>query len=601
MTAEALNTGIDNLAALQDGRYNLAVQASNEQLLGAFEKDRITYPDVMLASIKNDGSSYTMYGMSSYANELIGCEAVGLEPREVIEAGKNDLEADESRIVKTFTVGDTFFEMSAMRDRLKFRVASPASSPKVTGDYDLPQGMFRDAVSQRFAASPAHQAMQQAQIALKASPDVPASFRTTSFDPAIDPLGSLAFLEDIGAASYLRLPMQSEPDQAKVLVDVLAGKHGVELELTETDNETILTWGKGTIRRLVTDKQTGNCYYEATQNPSYFYVEAASKPNNREHQAVPFIETVCAAELSAVLDAAGLMFSPRMQANMMSPHAENSMGSVYTEMTRELAKGIDRPERLRLSNLFAPYDETMFGDALAQKISQGKFDGARSLSSHVHDALDDSAGMESADAVTAEAIVRTMWQASLHDADGKAARTLLGMIDDALVRPSGTPLETSLPVTSNKVEFSTGACGDVAGYFIKSANEATLVKVGRRQMVEQSKSLQAVAEDGINFLQKRLGTNTSYLSIESMVFNGVRLPKGALFTKGDDGGWAFLRLTPFAFDDPEDQVAAAGSEIPERVVREQQFGHNVGGITLSRFVELAIPRQSLNVTVGGEG
>lgn len=97
--------------------------------------------------------------------------------------------------------------------------------------------------------------------------------------------------------------------------------------------------------------------------------------------------------------------------------------------------------------------------------------------------------------------------------------------------------------------------------------------------------LDVVSENGVDMLHKTHGKET-FLLVRPTMFRGVELPKGSLMSRQVDGGWAFLRLTPFAFDNPIDQEAF-GSELSKAYASESRTVARVGGVSLSMLVEEA--------------
>ncbi len=104
---------------------------------------------------------------------------------------------------------------------------------------------------------------------------------------------------------------------------------------------------------------------------------------------------------------------------------------------------------------------------------------------------------------------------------------------------------SDIEVLSTAIDVSDGACFDVSTYYCQALRYGQLY-------------LKLI--NGKPFLLKTHGART-LINLRPIWFNGVNLPKGSLFTMTGENEFAFLRLTPFMFDDREDMVSAFGTEV----------------------------------------
>jgi hypothetical protein len=104
---------------------------------------------------------------------------------------------------------------------------------------------------------------------------------------------------------------------------------------------------------------------------------------------------------------------------------------------------------------------------------------------------------------------------------------------------------SDISVLPTKIDVSDGACFDVSTYYCQALNYGQLY-------------LKLI--NGKAFLLKTHGART-LINLQPILFNGISLPKGSLFTMTDENEFAFLRLTPFMFDNREDMISAFGTEV----------------------------------------
>ncbi|MBC7708320.1 hypothetical protein H7Y63_03785 [Polaromonas sp.] len=116
---------------------------------------------------------------------------------------------------------------------------------------------------------------------------------------------------------------------------------------------------------------------------------------------------------------------------------------------------------------------------------------------------------------------------NLPNTNNPAAQIVINMLRESVTRP-GDPELTELPVSHARVEIKDGGCKD-AEVYIAAGDDI------------------AYAEDGSPLLLKSTYKRPSVITLKETVFNGVRLPAGALLAVEDEG-YVFMRLTAFSFD-----------------------------------------------------
>lgn len=114
---------------------------------------------------------------------------------------------------------------------------------------------------------------------------------------------------------------------------------------------------------------------------------------------------------------------------------------------------------------------------------------------------------------------------------------------------------SDIVATAEAIGVSDGACFDVTSYYC--------------QALQYGHLYQKII-NGKKFLIKTHGSQT-LINLSPIWFNGIELPKGSLFTTVNNDEFAFLRLTPFAFDNREDMVSAFGTEI----IKAEDIGEEV--------------------------
>ena len=112
------------------------------------------------------------------------------------------------------------------------------------------------------------------------------------------------------------------------------------------------------------------------------------------------------------------------------------------------------------------------------------------------------------------------------------ADLLIDMLRQLQLR-GDAPYLSDIPVTQEYVNLRDKGCKDVETYFAQSA--------------EIPGTLTTVAIGDKLFWHKTHGGHT-YINLESVTYNGIELPPGYVFKQADDGSYALLRATGFAFD-----------------------------------------------------
>lgn len=550
VTAE-YSPAVANLEQLQAGRDAWAEKTADSRIRSIFAASAVEDRRYAVSSAPSNG---VPYDDALGASTLFSLEALGIDARRIlIETGADAGASNE--VIASKTIGGDVLEIRRQGHGVSFIVN--AEYPDSSGD---PSAAIGVALQERIAQSPVQQAIIAARERYMPEFDdpIPDTVETEPFSYVEDPWATLTFLTDNGLVwssegivSSVRSGMP--PIEA---IDTLLNT--VKVARNELGNVTKLSWSDlGVRRELDIDKQNGTLVFRARRRPTDYWLERANQSGDT---SLPFLETECAKKLSDTLDRTGLMFHPELQRMMMdTDHDSNRYGSIYTQLSREIAKWVNNPDRVRLSNLFVPFDPEFIGPKLVAR------EGETALR-HYREKY-----AESADDV--EAHVRAMYAGADKIMDDIPASTLFGMVDDVLARGLGQA-DTDLPVTDEIVHITYGACFDVTSYYVGAAAAAP-----------QHKGLKSIEADGVKMLEKEHGIHT-FLTQEPVVFNGVRLPKGALFQRSSDNKWAFLRLTPFAFDEAKDQMVF-GSEISKTLRNERSGLMRMGGISMSGLVGYA--------------
>lgn len=538
---EALLTGEQILAGLREERWQNAEDLSSRAMNRALmEVDRINNPSVTLLEENLDFIPYTA---SLSPAEAIALEAVGVDPRGLapkLEPTRNKLSraaqpspiSDDGRKQKgSFSVAGAKLVVEQEpyeTTTFSYRILSDDTAEKESFRSNL-----RDNVAAAFAERPAYNKVHQA---IAESGEHPKAL-TVKLNIDEDPQGVLSVLSDVGLFRWNNAQIQAQILQGGITAkeaitratEEIAQKNGVV-----SPDFIKAVYGEGVKHTVFLDSHSGDVTLSLEQEPTDFYVERA---NQWQEVSEAFIDTQCAKELFDALAEQGLTVSNGIHHELTRAGEAARFGSVYTQLTREIAKWIDRPARTKVSNILALQDTA---------------------------STDKDTGLE----VDQEDMLRDLLQKIQLENVSEPTRVLLTMMQEAVSR---TALPSDLEVTKGQVHISKSACFDVTTYYIGGA-----VNGGVRK----------ITEGNVPMLQKTHGGNT-YMTLDSSVFNGVKIPKGSLLSKAEDGGWFFQRLTPFSFDNPSD-IAVFGSEVAKTKDIEKRSIADLGGMSLARIVERVV-------------
>jgi len=547
--AESANAPqFNSLAALQEGREAMAELAAGNELRGIFNPERASQHYMALKGVEINGVPYDEGILN--AGSLLGLDALGFDVADVLAKTGRHSGPEEEQIASQ-KIGDAEIGLYRYDEGVYYRATAADSGAERHKSAEVAA-----LITERLENAPPYAALRKVGTVLNYDEPAPESLKTEEFDYRADPLASVLFLYDMGLLSSTIEEvrgLRAGIDAAELPDRALATVPPYTATVSTQGDISIYTWGKNVKRELVVDPAKGTFVLSASKRPVDLYLERGNQTNEK---SLPFIETECARALCDRLDAAGLMFHPNLQQEMMQIGEADRYGSIYTQLSREIAKWINNPDRARLSTLFVPADPAFAGEALAR---QGE-----AAADHYARALEENG------AADIEARTRSLFTASVPPTGNLPADTLLSMAQDVLARnDTADEVVSDLPVTEERVSITNGACFDVFTYYVGAAATTDA-------WPDYLKKFQAGA---VNMLEKNTGVHT-YLTTQPTVFNGVRLPKGALFSKADDEKWAFLRLTPFAFDEPADQLAF-GSEISKTLKNERENLLRLGGVSLA--------------------
>lgn len=236
-------------------------------------------------------------------------------------------------------------------------------------------------------------------------------------------------------------------------------------------------------------------------DPTPYMMETANQSPGSKCEV--FINRATGREFIRALEKSGLRFSANFEDFLITGRSaafDDRYGGAYSQISRILAKIIHSGDITGLNDVFVSASGNQISSQQLEKLVQ----------------------FES------------------HDKGVQAFQDILRQILSIGNKTSSDP-----SVTSSKISITAGACFDVVSYYAQAQ------ELGKLYNVELF---------GRSFLGKTHGART-FINTEEFPFNGIILPKGSLFVKGEDGGLAFLRLTPFMFDSRDDMVSAFGTEI----------------------------------------
>lgn len=216
----------------------------------------------------------------------------------------------------------------------------------------------------------------------------------------------------------------------------------------------------------------------------------------------PFFLRSTGKECVAAMQSAGLQFSSQFEQFVVtgvSADFTDRYGGPFTHISRLLAKVIWSGDMNRLADIFV--------SATGEKIT-----------------------------------LKQLELFALYQTDDEGVKLIQAIMSQLVQKRD---LVNDVSMTEQRIAINDGACFDVASYYAQALDLGQLAKI---------------SIDKAMFLEKTHGSHT-FLNMQPIVFNGLQLPKGCLFTRDDDGKLGFLRLTPFALDSREDMVAAFGTEV----------------------------------------
>lgn len=536
-SVEALLTGEQILAELRAERWHNAEELSSRAMSRAIAQlDRSNEPNVTPLD-KNVGFFPYMTALSPA--EAIALEGVGIDP--VVLVPKSD---QSEKAPANLEPSDVFTGTHEVKGEFAVGGAklvveqepyeTNTFSYRVVAENEADEASLRDGLHDRigkaFADRPAYQKVHEVVGAAGENPDA----ISVKLHLNEDPKGVLSVLADAGLFRWSNAQIQQQILQGRLTVKdaiVEAVEERAQKDGIESGDFIRASYIDGVKHTIFLDKHTGEISLTLEQQPENYYVERA----NQWHEMSPaFIDTPYAKELFDLLAAEGLTVSKGVHHEMTRAGDAARFGSIYTQLTREVAKWVATPARTKTSRLVA-LQESRLG-------VQGE------------EPEDDQEGK-----------LRDALGKIQTDGASEPVRVLLEMMQEAIARTSFT---SDLNVTNEQVHISKSACFDVMTYYLGGATK---------------QGIHAFEENGVHMLEKTYGGNT-FLTLEPIMFNGVKLPKGALFSKADDEGWFFQRLTPFTFDAPAD-AAVFGSEVAKTKDIEKDSIAQLGGFSLARLVE----------------
>lgn len=423
-------------------------------------------------------------------------------------------------------------------------------------------------IIERYQQSPAHIALHRLVTSEhNKEPNGAYTNRTSWFEAGEDVLGTLGALDALEMVTAPNLP-RVDTDSIATIWQSLAANDTLEAQpLVGYDLHNGTVYSRydeysGVTVAAYCDVARGRMAFSFMVDPDHWYAEQAD--SNSTIETLPFVETLCAAELLGALDSVGLMPNPAYQNKMIQSGQADRFGGIYTQMSREIAKWIGRPDRCRVSNLFVKYDPRTH--------ATGYNDQYQTFESEIIQSQLNSDKTEAEQMLDEQLVQQKLL--SIDESDLRLpARLLLRMAKQSLQRDASSDLP-ELPATAEEVRITDGACFDVAGYYVAAADDH-----GRL-------GLRSVQLDGVQMLKKTHGHHT-FLLQEAVRLNGVELPKGTLLKRGDDGGWAVQRLTQFCFESEEDQLAM-GSEVAKAHYHNTELVQRLGAgaVTLGALARM---------------
>ena len=542
--AETCPDGHTMVAELREARWkNAERQAASEMDRLLTAADAIAAPKAGYLGI--DFPDIPIWTHIS-ASEQLALQAVGIDAQEL-------LTGDDERRELAAIEGDGV-RVDVLRDggSLAYKLSHIEEPIDVDTDRRF-NDKQKDAIRRRYQQSPGHVALHEALGKAWDGGELPEELTLPTFAMDDDPLGTLVLLTSLGvggqdAIQYEQRLKQGTPPET-MLAETIGNIRGTRTESDDFVRVTRHTHAGGSYvaRTMFVDKHTRECTLSFRQVPERAYVETANQSS--EAMSTAFIDTACAQQMIGALAEQGLMLTPGIQKEIMAPGQADRYGSVYTQLSREIAKWVNDPARLKARNLFVPYDEALFGQSAP-------------VDPYLEAGYERTLEDEGRAGVVEEQVRRALATMETEGPD-EAAGILLMLAKDVVTRQE---YDSALAVTDREINLKGYACFDVASYYLQSAVTPT-----------DSAGVVPYEENGVSMLKKSYGGNT-FLLREPIRFNGVTLPKGSLMSKSN-GAWFFQRLTPFTFDTP-DGVAATGSEIEKVRVNHRAVQIGLGGFSL---------------------
>jgi len=333
-----------------------------------------------------------------------------------------------------------------------------------------------------------------------------------SFSLVDQPLTTAVVFEQLGLfgiyAPKLRPEEVHDIQQTAINRILQAGERRANLHSDGTVNSINCSFGEGILLRFIPD-DPATTVDTLAQSSWRLMGEKDLDPLLKEKgnqapsvKCESFIHRSTGQAIIVAMERAGLRFSADFEQFVVSSRSheyDERYGGVYTQLSRVFAKCIWSGSIDRLKNVFVS-------------------------------------------ATGAPPSVDELWLLAEHETENEGVRHIQALLAQILNNPSD---QSEIEPTETQVKIQNGACFDVTSYYC--------------QAVSQNKTY-ARKINGKPFLLKTHGSNT-LMNAEPIMFKGINLPRGSLFTIGGDGKLAFLRFTPFMFDTREDMVSSFGTEV----------------------------------------
>ncbi len=520
------NSGpIDNLRQLRMLEAEKRAESALRRVISGV--DEISEPSTAFVDVATSDVSYDNRVVSN--KDLLVLDSFGNSPSEVLSTIGED-KGSENEELFTLNLGEETITAKRFGDGVTLNFEVEGEEPRFDYSRRTPQ-KIKQKIIDRYEESPGHKAINNLAKEIQQN-DFNDTASTQEFDYTVDKLGTAALLESLG---FVSTRATVDPEKANI-EDLISHSSSIKSVELEDGKVQFIKNSQGINTSLLLDRNSGLASIVFDKDKSYYYSE---KANQSEVNSVPFIETKCAEELLTTLDELGLMINPDLQSEMIRVGDAERFGSIYTQITREIAKWVNRDSRVNLQNLFVSIDEDNY-DEIATELIKEK------LLSIDEDKL------------------------------SEPTKLLFGLAKQAVTRDASADLP-SLGITGSNVEVRDGACFDVAGYYLGAAGNIS--------------DLKTIKVGDVEMLEKTYGNHTFMLQ-HPTVLNGVELPKGTLMQRGEDGGWAMLRLTPFCFDDPADQLAT-GSELSKAYAYQVEAIKRIGGTVIDGVVRKGVTLDNL--------